>query len=66
METDAQPADVINPALADLAARIGDLVVSNALLLSENRALLSRLADLLPDEDAEPSKPAGKKAASAP
>ena len=59
MDADAQPTDVINPALADLAARIGDLVVSNALLVAENRALLARIATLLPAEDAPDPAPRG-------
>jgi regulator of replication initiation timing len=59
--SDAQNTDVINPALADLSARLGDLMVTNALLTAENRALLARLAELMPaDEPREATaEPAG-------
>jgi hypothetical protein len=33
-------ADLVNPALTDLAERIGNLVVTNALLVAENKLLL--------------------------
>lgn len=36
-------AELVNPALADLADRIGSLAVSNALLVAENRLLLELL-----------------------
>lgn len=43
--------DIINPALTDLASRIGDLLVANALLVAENRALLARIEQLTADPD---------------